>query len=135
MPTIFKPKKKKSTPSLQRKQRQKFYNRKEWSKLRDWKMVDTCGLCEDCLNPDIINEDGTFEKKITPADAVHHIKPFGIHGLSDMEREERFNDPSNLLAVCVFHHLLRHHEIKDKDILQKIKEHEQKRNNDKNGKD
>ena len=103
------------TPSVKRQERQKYYNTSTWHKLRQMKLEEQCGLCQDCLDETVINEDGTYGEKLTPASDVHHLMSFAEKGLSEAERQRRFSDMGNLVCLCRFHHLLRHGIIKNKN--------------------
>ena len=100
--------------SIARKERQRFYNTSTWHKLRALKLEQACYLCEDCLDPNTVNEDGTYGEKLTPASDVHHLMSFAEKGLSEAEKQRRFSDMGNLVCLCRFHHLLRHGLIKNK---------------------
>ena len=102
-------------PSIARKERQRFYNTSTWHKLRALKLEQVCYLCEDCLDPNTVNEDGTYGEKLTPASDVHHLMSFAEKGLSEEERQRRFTDIDNLVCLCRWHHLLRHGLIKYKN--------------------
>lgn len=101
-------------PSIARKERQRFYNTSTWHELRKLKLEEQCGLCQDCLDPKTINEDGTYGERLTQATDVHHLMSFAEKGLSEEERQRRFCDMGNLVCLCRWHHLLRHGLIKDK---------------------
>lgn len=95
-------------PSIKRQERQKYYNTSTWHELRKLKLEEQCGLCQDCLDETVINEDGTYGEKLTPATDVHHLMSFAEKGLSNEERVRRFTDMDNLVCLCRYHHLLRH---------------------------
>lgn len=117
------PNKRKREPSLRRKERQKYYNTKNWHNLRNL-YYESHPLCEDCLDKDIINEDKTFGEKVTEGQDVHHIQSFCERGLSKEERDRRFNDYSNLRTLCKFHHLsFRHKLTTDKEYFKLQEEH------------
>ena len=101
--------------SIARKERQRFYNTSTWHKLRALKLEEQCGLCQDCLDGAVINEDGTYGEKLTPATDVHHLMSFAEKGISEAEKQRRFSDMGNLVCLCRFHHLLRHGLIKDRN--------------------
>ena len=103
------------TPSIKRQERQKYYNTSMWHELRKLKLEEQCGLCQDCLDPNTINEDGTYGERLTQATDVHHLMSFAEKGLSEAERQRRFTDIDKLVALCRFHHLLIHGLIKDKN--------------------
>lgn len=63
---------------------QKFYNSKEWRKMREKKMQENFGLCEICFK---------LRNKIKNATSVHHIKKLRTH--FDLRLEE-----SNLICLC-----------------------------------
>lgn len=102
-------------PSIKRQERQKYYNTSMWHKLRALKLEQACYLCEDCLDPNTVNEDGSYGEKITEATDVHHLMSFAEKGLSNEERVRRFTDVDNLVCLCRWHHLLRHGLVKDKN--------------------
>ena len=102
-------------PSIARKERQRFYNTSTWHKLRQMKLEEQCGLCQDCLDETVINEDGTYGERLTQATDVHHLMSFAEKGLSEAERQRRFCEVGNLVCLCRFHHLLRHGLIKDRN--------------------
>ena len=104
--------------SIARKERQKYYNTSTWHKLRQMKLEEQCGLCQDCLDPNTVNEDGSYGEKLTPASDVHHLMSFAEKGLSEAEIQRRFCDMGNLVCLCRWHHLLRHGLIKNKQGLQ-----------------
>ena len=104
--------------SIARKERQKYYNTSMWHELRKLKLEEQCGLCQDCLDPNTVNEDGSYGEKITEATDVHHLMSFAEKGISNEERVRRFTDIDNLVCLCRFHHLLRHGLIKNKQGLQ-----------------
>ena len=85
-----------------------------WHELRKLKLEEQCGLCQDCLDPNTINEDGTYGERLTQATDVHHLMSFAEKGLSEAERQRRFCDIDNLVCLCRYHRLLRHGLIKDK---------------------
>ena len=101
-------------PSIARKERQRFYNTSTWHKLRQMKLEQACYLCEDCLDPNTVNEDGTYGERLTQATDVHHLMSFAEKGLSNEERVRRFTDVDNLVCLCRWHHLLMHGLVKDK---------------------
>lgn len=101
-------------PSIKRQERQRFYNTSTWHKLRALKLEQVCYLCEDCLDPNTVNEDGSYGEKITEATDVHHMLSFAEKGISEAERQRRFTDIDNLVCLCRYHHLLRHGLVKDK---------------------
>lgn len=101
-------------PSIARKERQRFYNTSIWHELRKLKLEEQYGLCQDCLDPQTVNEDGSYGEKLTPATDVHHLMSFAEKGLSEAERQRRFCDIDNLVCLCRWHHLLRHGIVKDK---------------------
>ncbi len=102
-------------PSIKRQERQRFYNTSMWHKLRQMKLEEQCGLCQDCLDQNTINEDGTYGERLTQATDVHHLMSFAEKGLSEAERQRRFCEVGNLVCLCRFHHLLRHGLIKDRN--------------------
>ena len=103
MPTLNKPTKKR-TYGKYKKEIGKFYNK--YRNIRDIYLKEH-PLCEDCLNPNIINEDGRICSIVTPVNEVHHIKPI-LSGKDDDEKLDIATDYSNLVGLCEFHHHLRH---------------------------
>ena len=103
MPTLYKPKKKEAA----RPSKEKVAN--VYNKYRNLRKVYVMQhpLCQDCLNPDIINEDGSYGEKITPVAEVHHIVPI-LTGKTELERKNIGLDPNNLVGLCKFHHHLKH---------------------------
>ena len=101
-------------PSIARMERQKYYNTSTWHELRKLKLEEQYGLCQDCLDPSTVNEDGTYGERLTQATDVHHLMSFADKGLSNEERVRRFTDVDNLVCLCRWHHLLRHGIVKDK---------------------
>ena len=63
---------------------QKFYNSKEWRKMREKKMKENFGLCEICFK---------LRNKIKNATSVHHIKKLRTHFHLRLNEE-------NLICVC-----------------------------------
>lgn len=108
MPTITRLPKKKSDYQKHdtNKDAADIYNTPQWKNLRKWK-VSVNPLCEDCLDPNVKNEDGSYGEKITPTAEVHHIVPI-LKGSNELERKDYAYNPSNLCSLCVFHHHLRH---------------------------
>ena len=102
-------------PSIKRQERQKYYNTSMWHELRKLKLEEQCGLCQDCLDPNTVNEDGTYGERLTQATDVHHLISFAEKGLSEAERQRRFCNIDNLVCLCRWHHLLRHGLIKYKN--------------------
>ena len=79
-----------------------YYNTKGWKLLRN-SYIREHPLCERCLKLG----------RTTPAEEVHHIKPF-MSGSTPYERSELLLDPRNLIAVCLpchheLHRILRSH--------------------------
>lgn len=103
-------------PSIKRQERQKYYNTSMWHELRKLKLEEQCGLCQDCLDPNTVNEDGSYGERLTQATDVHHLMSFAEKGLSEAERHKRFCDIDNLVCLCRWHHLLRHGLIKDRNV-------------------
>ena len=102
-------------PSIKRQERQKYYNTSMWHELRKLKLEEQCGLCQDCLDPNTVNEDGTYGERLTQATDVHHLMSFAEKGLSEAERQRRFCNIDNLVCLCRWQHLLRHGLIKYKN--------------------
>ena len=76
-----------------------YYASKQWRILRDNYIIHH-PLCERCLKED----------RITPAQHVHHIRPF----LTGQEAKDRWNlllDAHNLMSVCPNCHRLLHSEL------------------------
>lgn len=97
MPTIYKPKRKRTydNPYSNREERQKVYRLPQWRKLSKWYLT-THPLCEECLKGGVI----------TPSEHVHHIVSFMNY--DELKRIEVALDPSNLEALCSTCHNLIH---------------------------
>ena len=106
MPTINRIPKKKRQYTPKKLDMGKFYN--AYKNIRDC-YVKEHPLCQDCLNPDIVNENGEFGMYVRAVDEVHHIKPI-LQGKTDEEKMELATDYDNLVGLCEFHHHLRHNE-------------------------
>ena len=107
MAWINKPQRKIKDNSERKKLRMKLYNDAYYRSVRDQYMMSH-PLCEDCMNMQIENEDGTTKEKITAAVDLHHINSPFAYGLNENERYARLIDESNLIALCKFHHSQRH---------------------------
>lgn len=108
MPTINRqPHKKKEIQYKHENKSAKFYNSIYWQKLRHAYIVEN-PLCECCLKQD----------KITPANHVHHIKPF-LSGVDDNDRWNLLLNIDNLMSVCVKCHNELHKKLKYKNKIQK----------------
>ena len=105
MPVINRPKKKRQKAGANASI-SKIYNTPEWKKLRDWQIY-THPLCEDCLNENIINEDGTYGQCLRCAEEVHHIVPISTGG-DELKMKDIAYNADNLVSLCRFHHHLRH---------------------------
>lgn len=99
--------KKKKDNSERKKQRMKMYNDAYYRQVRDNYMRNH-PLCEDCMNMQIENEDGSKKEKITPSIDLHHLQSPFAYGLNENERYARLIDTSNFIALCKFHHSQRH---------------------------
>ena len=91
-------------PSIARMERQKYYNTSTWHELRKLKLEEQCGLCQDCLDPSTVNEDGSYGEKLTPATDVHHLMSFAEKGISEEERQRRFCDIENIFFFFKVNH-------------------------------
>lgn len=78
---------------------QKIYNSQKWKKLRNAYIAEF-PLCQSCLEKGIV----------TPADAVHHLRPF-LSGSTQAEIEALAFDWENLMAVCSQCHKELHAEL------------------------
>lgn len=107
MAWINKPEKKKKDNSDRKKLRMKMYNDAYYRAVKD-KYMMSHPLCEDCMNIQIENEDGTKKEKITAAVDLHHLKSPFAFGINEEERYSRLIDESNFIALCKFHHSQRH---------------------------
>jgi 5-methylcytosine-specific restriction protein A len=87
MPTINKPKKKRTINDSKRKERQAIYQTSRWRCLRQMKLMYS-PLCEECL------KDG----KATQAIDVHHKDSFLNY--AGFQRESKAFDYSNLMSLC-----------------------------------
>lgn len=90
MPTIYKPKKKRSydNPNSNREERQKIYRLPQWRKLSKWYLT-THPWCEECLKRCVL----------TPSSQVHHVVSFMNYD-DELKRIEVALNPSNLEAIC-----------------------------------
>ncbi len=112
MPIINKlPKKKRSETSGngKREQRKKFYDTQKWRKFRR-SFLASHSLCKDCLDG-ISEHENNVESKIKMAEDVHHLISF-MSTDNPVEQAALFYDENNLVALCKFHHQLRHNPIK-----------------------
>lgn len=94
MPTIYKPKKKKTrkNDNYHDVERRKIYNSDRWLRLRAWKFA--CNpLCEMCLK----------ENKIIPAEDIHHITSF-MSTDDPVQRNFLAYDYDNLMSLCKICH-------------------------------
>ena len=92
--------------SERRVNRQKYYQKTAWRKLRDW-YIREHPLCERC----------STEQRPIMATEVHHKKSPFSNGLSEQEREALLLDPENLEALCADCHKEEHNKIrKNKSI-------------------
>ena len=86
------------------KRYQKLLNDKQWKQLRADVFKRTNGLCELCL------KEGIY----TPGVDVHHIRPVEqaktVEGPDGMRA--RCYDPSNVMLLCVDHHIKVHQEMR-----------------------
>lgn len=106
MPTINKPHKKSYYQGDNKKKRAKYYGLSKWRTLRQWHLMEH-PLCEECLNPNTVNEDGTKGEKITPAIDVHHIiSPFRYDDENTIL--QYLLDDTNLVSLCKWHHSQKH---------------------------
>lgn len=107
MAWINRPERKKKDNSDRKKQRMKMYNDAYYREVRNEYMRNH-PLCEDCMNIQVENEDGTKREKITPSIDLHHLKSPFQYGISEEESYKRLVDTSNFIALCKFHHSQRH---------------------------
>jgi 5-methylcytosine-specific restriction endonuclease McrA len=104
MPLINLPKKTyKQNKSDKAKDRAKFYNKKQWTKLRLCKLQNE-PMCELCKHYD----------KITPAEDVHHI--YGI-----LDRPDLSLDYNNLASLCKECHGKVHNNKNIDNILKELR--------------
>ena len=75
---------------------QRVYQSAQWRRLREHKKQSN-PLCEDC----------ELENLTTPAQEIHHIKPFEIGNTEDEIANLAF-DFDNLVSLCILHHKQRH---------------------------
>ena len=114
MPTINKPKKKSTYQKHGRSLiASAIYRTQEWQRLRTWKVCEN-PLCEDCINPSIINENGEKGECITPTEEVHHITPI-LTATDELRMKELAYNPTNLVSLCKFHHRERHKYLRDSE--------------------
>ena len=105
MPTLNKPTQRKREYNKARKDKvAKVYNK--YKHIRDI-YIQQYPLCQDCLNPNIINANGTSGECITPVAEVHHITPI-LEGKDEAEMMALGLNFYNLIGLCSFHHHLRH---------------------------
>lgn len=91
----------------------KIYANPLWRKLR-LSYIQQHPLCEDCLDPNIENEDGNKGKKITSATEIHHITPI-LNGNNELEMMDLAFDENNLRALCEYHHHRTHNTMRKKN--------------------
>lgn len=69
-------------------------------------------LCEDCMNSEIVNENGKTEMKIKRGEEVHHIRPLTT-AKTQSEMFKLATDINNLKTLCHWHHLYEHGKVID----------------------
>lgn len=69
-------------------------------------------LCEDCMNSEIVNENGRCEMKIKRGEEVHHIRPLTT-AKTQSEMFKLATDINNLKTLCHWHHLYEHGKVID----------------------
>lgn len=77
-----------------------YYNTLAWRRFRQTYYTEH-PVCEECLR----------HHKITPADDLHHLVPFG-NGVTEQERWRLFLDPNNVKALCEACHYAYHTKMK-----------------------
>lgn len=82
---------------------------KEWQRLRKRKWTAEEGLCERCRKNGII----------TPAVAVHHIRPV-LLDRNHVNMQQRCFDYSNLMCVCQACHEAMHAELKSQSRAKRL---------------
>lgn len=82
-----------------------FYQSRLWSTLRNWYILEH-PLCENCLRYNVN----------TPAEHVHHIRPFRL-GESKDDKWKLFTDPDNLMSLCSSCHHKIHNKINETGII------------------
>lgn len=105
MPTIPRLRDIKKPQSYRKQQRQSMYSKTEYRKLRDW-YYQCHPLCEDCQRIGLI----------TQARDIHHIMSPYDQNISPAESYRRLMDENNLVALCRYHHNLRHGNCKKEEI-------------------
>lgn len=94
-----------------RKRRMDVYNRRQWGRLRLWKLRGE-PLCEVCR----------MEGRVKAGDDVHHLRTF-THARDEAQRDQIAFDPENLLTVCdSCHNRLHHGDLKGAQSLAEIQE-------------
>jgi len=83
-------------------QAKRFYNSKEWLRVREYVLQRDNYLCQPCLNE---------HKKITKANTVHHIIPL----LNDWTKA---TEEKNLESICMSCHAKEHDEKLNKQPKQ-----------------
>lgn len=69
-------------------------------------------LCQDCLNPNIVNENGITETRIKRGEEVHHIRPLTT-AKTESQMFKLATDMNNLKTLCHWHHLYEHGKVID----------------------
>lgn len=69
-------------------------------------------LCEDCMNSEIVNENGKTEMKIKRGEEVHHVRPLTT-AKDETQMFKLATDMDNLKTLCHWHHLFEHGKVID----------------------
>jgi hypothetical protein len=69
-------------------------------------------LCQDCIDPNIVNENGKTETRIKRGEEVHHIKPLTT-AKDESQMFKLATDMDNLKTLCHWHHLYEHGKVID----------------------
>ena len=69
-------------------------------------------LCQDCIDPNIVNENGKTETRIKRGEEVHHIRPLTT-AKTQSEMFKLATDMDNLKTLCHWHHLYEHGKVID----------------------
>lgn len=69
-------------------------------------------LCQDCIDPNIVNENGRCEMKIKRGEEVHHIRPLTT-AKDESQMFKLATDINNLKTLCHWHHLYEHGKVID----------------------
>ena len=105
MPTIPRLRDIHKPSSYRKRQRQSMYSKAEYRKLRDW-YYKCHPICSDCQRIGLL----------TPSRDIHHVLSPYDPNISPAESYRRLMDENNLVALCRYHHNLRHGNCNKEDI-------------------